>query len=93
MLYGEIVFKKWSLYVGRLQFYNSGCYFCFESFKEWEEIWRCETISLVFDYTYYVSYADPPSDLPYHVIASSTAKIPRHPIVLATDDLLIEVSG
>uniref|UniRef100_F1KPJ4 Bridge-like lipid transfer protein family member 1 C-terminal domain-containing protein n=1 Tax=Ascaris suum TaxID=6253 RepID=F1KPJ4_ASCSU len=59
--------------------------------QEWEEIWRCETISLVFDYTYYVSYADPPSDLPYHVIASSTAKIPRHPIVLATDDLLIEV--
>ncbi|VDM45903.1 unnamed protein product [Toxocara canis] len=57
----------------------------------WEEIWRCERISLMFDYTYHVSYADPPSDLPYHVIASSVAKSPPHPIALVPDDLLIEV--
>ncbi|VDN18438.1 unnamed protein product [Gongylonema pulchrum] len=59
--------------------------------QDWVELWRTETITLLFEYTYYPLYRDPLSDLPTNVIKSSANK-QTAPLTLPPDQLLLEVT-
>uniref|UniRef100_A0A158Q731 FSA_C domain-containing protein n=1 Tax=Elaeophora elaphi TaxID=1147741 RepID=A0A158Q731_9BILA len=58
--------------------------------QDWVELWRTETITLLCKYTNHPLYYDPPSDLPLHVVKSTTKK-QTTPTTLPPDQLSLEI--
>uniref|UniRef100_A0A8L7TDP8 FSA_C domain-containing protein n=1 Tax=Brugia malayi TaxID=6279 RepID=A0A8L7TDP8_BRUMA len=59
--------------------------------QDWVELWRTETVTLLFEYTSHPLYYDPPSDLPLNAI-KSTSRNQETPINLPPDQLSLEVN-
>ncbi|MCP9260407.1 DNA mismatch repair protein Msh6 [Dirofilaria immitis] len=59
--------------------------------QDWVELFRTETITLLFEYTNHPLYYDPPSDLPLNLF-KSTAKKQTAPTALPPDQLSLEIA-